>query len=40
MRYRFTTRTERRETGAWWHRDDERELVAPLSLDQVSGRLG
>jgi hypothetical protein len=38
MRYRFTTRTERRETGAWWHRDDERELVAPLSLDQVSGR--
>ena len=20
-RYRFTTRTERRESGAWWHRD-------------------
>jgi hypothetical protein len=39
MRYRFTTRAERRATGAWWHRDDDRELVAPLSLDQVSGRL-
>jgi hypothetical protein len=38
MRYRFTTRAERRATGAWWHRDDDRELVAPMSLDQVSGR--
>jgi hypothetical protein len=38
VRYRFTTRAERRATGAWWHRDDERELVPPLSLDQLSVR--
>jgi hypothetical protein len=38
VRYRFTTRAERRATGAWWHRDDERELVPPLSLDQLLAR--
>jgi hypothetical protein len=38
VRYRFTTRAERRATGAWWHRDHGRELVAPLSLDQLSAR--
>ena len=34
-RYRFTTRAERRATGAWWHREFEYELAGPLSL---SGR--
>src|SRR3954466_5921370 len=33
-RYRFTTRAERRETGAWWHRTYERQLVAPGPADQ------
>ncbi|CCH88054.1 Lipase maturation factor 1 [Modestobacter italicus] len=28
-RYRFTTRAERRATGAWWHRTYERQLVGP-----------
>jgi hypothetical protein len=31
-RYRFTTRAERRETGAWWSRTPAGELVPPLSL--------
>jgi hypothetical protein len=34
-RYRFTTRAERRETGAWWHRSYERQLVAPLTAADV-----
>ena len=38
-RYRFTTREERRETGAWWHRTYERELVAPLTADDVGVRV-
>ncbi|GAA4734315.1 lipase maturation factor family protein [Modestobacter marinus] len=38
-RYRFTTRAERRETGAWWHRTYERELVAPLTADDVGARV-
>ncbi|MCF6525116.1 lipase maturation factor family protein [Streptomyces sp. JJ36] len=29
-RYRFTTRAERRETGAWWHRTPVREFRPPL----------
>jgi hypothetical protein len=37
VRYRFTTRAERRQTGAFWHRDEGRELVAPVSLAQLSG---
>jgi hypothetical protein len=28
--YRFTTRPERRATGAWWHRDWAGELVSPV----------
>ncbi|MGV9314903.1 lipase maturation factor family protein [Streptomyces sp. NPDC003691] len=33
MRYRFTGRSERRETGAWWHRDQAREFWPPTRLD-------
>jgi len=38
-RYRFSTRDERRATGAWWHRTYERELVAPRTA-RVSGGAG
>ena len=31
-RYRFTTRGERRETGAWWHRELLGDYVRPVSL--------
>ncbi|WP_104525345.1 lipase maturation factor family protein [Blastococcus atacamensis] len=34
-RYRFTTREERRETGAWWVRTPIGVLVAPVSLDDL-----
>jgi hypothetical protein len=34
-RYRFTTREERRATGAWWHRTRERELLRPVRLEDV-----
>ncbi|MGY1704551.1 lipase maturation factor family protein [Geodermatophilus sp. SYSU D00697] len=34
-RYRFTTREERRETGAWWSRTPAGVLVDPVSLDQL-----
>ena len=30
--YRFSTRTERRETGAWWVREVAGEFVPPVSL--------
>jgi hypothetical protein len=30
-RYRFTTRQERRETGAWWHRTLVGELLPPVA---------
>jgi lipase maturation factor len=30
--YRFTTPKERRETGAWWHRDLAGDYVPPVSL--------
>ncbi|MEV6669301.1 lipase maturation factor family protein [Streptomyces sp. NPDC051162] len=30
--YRFTTRRERRETGAWWHRTLEHEFLPPVAL--------
>ncbi|MGY1770891.1 lipase maturation factor family protein [Blastococcus sp. SYSU D00813] len=33
-RYRFTTRAERRETGAWWVRTPAGVLVDPVSLDR------
>ncbi|MGY1620860.1 lipase maturation factor family protein [Geodermatophilus sp. SYSU D00965] len=35
-RYRFTTRQERRETGAWWSRTSAGVLVDPVSLDQLT----
>ncbi|MDJ1132962.1 lipase maturation factor family protein [Streptomyces iconiensis] len=31
-RYRFTTREERRETGAWWHRTLVREFLPPVRV--------
>ncbi|GGR11864.1 lipase maturation factor family protein [Streptomyces netropsis] len=31
-RYRFTTRQERRATGAWWHRTLEHEFLPPVAL--------
>jgi lipase maturation factor 1 len=33
-RYRFTTEEERRQTGAWWKRDELREYLPSVSLDQ------
>jgi hypothetical protein len=39
-RYRFTTRAERRATGAWWHRTYERQLVAPLTAGELPGISG
>src|SRR5262249_52999204 len=33
-RYRFTTLEERRETGAWWKREELREYLPTLSLEQ------
>ncbi|MGY1739486.1 MULTISPECIES: lipase maturation factor family protein [unclassified Blastococcus] len=34
-RYRFSTRRERRETGAWWVRTPAGVLVDPVSLDRL-----
>jgi hypothetical protein len=34
--YRFTTPKERRETGAWWHRELVGDYVPPVSLRGVS----
>jgi Lipase maturation factor len=34
--YRFTSWRERRETGAWWHREPAGELVPPLRLPAAS----
>ncbi|MEU9776849.1 lipase maturation factor family protein [Streptomyces sanyensis] len=31
-RYRYTTRAERRETGAWWHRTPVRQFLPPTRL--------
>jgi hypothetical protein len=36
-RYRFTTPTERRQSGAWWVRDLVGEYLPPLRLDPLSG---
>ncbi|MFC8449899.1 lipase maturation factor family protein [Kitasatospora sp. NPDC057223] len=33
--YRFTDRRERRETGAWWHRTELREYLAPTNRDDL-----
>jgi hypothetical protein len=30
--YRFTTPRERRETGAWWHRELVGDYVRPVTL--------
>jgi lipase maturation factor 1 len=34
-RYRFTTTDERRQTGAWWKRQELREYLPTISLDQL-----
>jgi hypothetical protein len=31
--YRFTTRQQKRETGAWWTREPIRVVVRPVELD-------
>ncbi|MEV6315734.1 lipase maturation factor family protein [Streptomyces sp. NPDC051776] len=31
--YRFTTRRERKESGAWWHREPVGEFLPPVALD-------
>src|SRR4051794_17943714 len=40
FRYRFTTRAERRATGAWWSREPAYDLEDPLSLRPRSTRAG
>jgi hypothetical protein len=37
-RYRFTTRAERRQTGAWWSRDLLGDYLPPLRLDPTGRR--
>jgi hypothetical protein len=39
-RYRFTTRAERRSTGAWWHRSLVGEYLPPLALNAESASRG
>ena len=34
-RYRFTTPEERRQTGAWWKRQELREYLSTISRDQL-----
>jgi hypothetical protein len=34
-RYRFTTVEERRQTGAWWKREELREYLPTISADQL-----
>ncbi len=34
--YRFTTRSERRQTGAWWVRDRLGEFLPPMALSRAS----
>jgi lipase maturation factor 1 len=34
-RYRFTTLREHRQTGAWWTREELREYLPTVSLDQI-----
>ena len=34
-RYRFTTMAERRQTGAWWQRQELREYVPAFSLEEM-----
>ncbi|MFJ9848343.1 lipase maturation factor family protein [Streptomyces sp. NPDC101150] len=35
FRYRFTTWRELRETGAWWHRTQERDFLPPMALSPL-----
>jgi hypothetical protein len=37
-RYRFTSREERRQTGAWWHRSLVGEYLPPTSVTHRSTR--
>ena len=37
FRYRYTTRSERKDTGAWWHREPIGEMVRPIRRDDVRG---
>jgi hypothetical protein len=37
-RYRFTTRAERREAGAWWHREPLGVLAGPVTEQPAAGR--
>jgi hypothetical protein len=34
-RYRFTTASERRQTGAWWKREELGDYLPTVSLDQI-----
>jgi lipase maturation factor 1 len=34
-RYRFTNNDERRQTGAWWKRQELREYLPTISRDQL-----
>jgi hypothetical protein len=38
-RYRFTSRAERRSTGAWWERTLVGEYAPPVSLEGAGRRL-
>ncbi|GLY88325.1 lipase maturation factor family protein [Actinoallomurus iriomotensis] len=38
FRYRFTTRGERRRTGAWWHREPVAEYCPPIRRSGVNRR--
>jgi hypothetical protein len=40
FRYRYTTRAERKATGAWWHREPIGELVRPTRLAQSAVSTG
>ena len=35
--YRFTTRSERKESGAWWVREDIDEFLRPVRRREVAG---
>jgi hypothetical protein len=37
FRYRFTTRAERRATGAWWSRELEGDFLSPVTLAKPRG---
>jgi len=39
-RYRFTTAAERRETGAWWHRELLGDYLPPVSLRRPGNQPG